>query len=281
MKDSPRLLLSKPTFIPYESVTRFLWGDKVAGEVADWVYASSENIHQLVYGLPSGGAFRHSEENRTIFGADVIYYVLEGLLVMNNPQTGEVHRVNPGEAVFFRKDTWHYGFSFGSEPLRVLEYFCPPPVKGTSQPYARTKPNLTEIKSAQDQWLGRWPMARNDAAGGFTMRVLRDPDILWRLEGQSQQALVGVLCSTENMTIGKLRLLPGQSTDPRLHGGDMSLYLLEGALNVRLPGYEGPSWFELKPRDGFYVPQGTPYQFYNISGRPLELAFGVAPKYLP
>jgi hypothetical protein len=31
-------------------------------------------------------------------------------------------------------------------------------------------------------------MARDQAARGFTMRVLRDADTLWRLEGREQQA---------------------------------------------------------------------------------------------
>jgi quercetin dioxygenase-like cupin family protein len=280
MKDPsiPDLCLTRPTAIPFEQATRFLWGDKASGEVSDWVYCSSPRMHQLVFGMPSGGAFRHSEQNKTIFGADILYYVLEGLLVLNNPQTGEVHRVNRGEAVFFRKDTWHHGFSFGEDPLRVLEFFCPSPHAGTAQPYARTKPNLTQSRYGQDAFLGRWPAAQKETA--FTMRVLREPDILWRLEGERQQALVGILVSTEHLTVGKLRLLPGQSTDVRAHGGDLALYTLEGQLNVKLPEADGPSWFELRPKDAFFVPQGTRYQIHNIVDRPLELVFGVAPSYL-
>jgi hypothetical protein len=49
-----------------------------------------------------------------------------GILVLNNPQTSEVHRALPGEAVFFRCDTWHHGFNYGIDPLRVLEFFAPP-----------------------------------------------------------------------------------------------------------------------------------------------------------
>ncbi len=54
------------------------------------------------------------------------------------PETGEVQVAKAGEALFFRKDTWHHGFSLGDEPVRVLEYFSPPPSQGTSGPYART-----------------------------------------------------------------------------------------------------------------------------------------------
>jgi quercetin dioxygenase-like cupin family protein len=277
---SPRPTFSGPAHIPYETVTRHLWGDKVSGEVADWIYVSSDKIHQLIFGLAPGGAFRHSDSYRTIFAADEVLYVLSGTLVLSNPEMGEVHRLLPGEAVFFRRDTWHHAFNYSTEPLRVLELFAPPPAQGTSGAYARTKPNLTTPQYAQDQWLGQWPMAQAEVQNHSTIQVLREADFLWRLEGQNQQALVGILASTEHLTVGKIHLLPGQQTDVQAHGGDESLYLLEGDLNVRLPENEGPRWFELKSRDGFYIPEGAPHQYYNMSNRPVTLIFGVAPNYL-
>jgi quercetin dioxygenase-like cupin family protein len=257
-----------------------LWGDKVSGEVADWIYVSSDKIHQLIFGLAPGGAFRHSDSYRTIFAADEVLYVLSGTLVLSNPEMGEVHRLLPGEVVFFRRDTWHHAFNYSTEPLRVLELFAPPPAQGTSGAYARTKPNLTTPQYTQDQWLGQWPMAQAEVQNHSTIQVLREADFLWRLEGQNQQALVGILASTEHLTVGKIHLLPGQQTDVQRHGGDESLYLLEGDLNVRLPENEGSRWFELKSRDGFYIPEGTPHQYYNMSDRPVTLIFGVAPNYL-
>jgi quercetin dioxygenase-like cupin family protein len=276
---SPRPTFAGPAPIPYGAVTRHLWGDEVSGEVADWIYVSSEKIHQLVFGLPPGGAFRHSDAYRTVFAADEVFYVLSGTLVLNNPETGEVHRVLPGEAVFFRRDTWHHGFSYGTEALRVLEIFAPPPSRGTSGAYARTRPNLDAPRYSQEQWSGRWPMAQAEARAGHTMRVLREPDALWRLEGRGRQVLVAILVSTEHLTVGKVHLLPGQRTEVQVHGGDESLYVLNGTLHVRVPEREGPSWHELHPRDGFYVPEGTPHQLYNMSDRPAEAIFGVAPRY--
>ena len=69
--------------------------------------------------------------------------------------------------------------------------------------------------------------------------------------------------------------------DELSHGGDESLYLLEGTLNIHTPENEGQCWFELSPQDGFYIPQGAPHQYYNISSQPVTLIFGVAPNYLP
>jgi quercetin dioxygenase-like cupin family protein len=276
---SPRPTFSGPTHIPYETVTRHLWGDEAAGEVADWIYVSSDKIHQLVFGLPPGGAFRHSDDYRTIFAADEVLYVLSGVMVLSNPETGEVHRLLPGEAAFFRRDTWHHAFNHSAEPLRVLEIFAPPPAQGTSGAYARTKPNLTVAKYIQTEWLGHWPMALAEARRKFTIQIMGEQDFLWALEGQTQQVLVGLLASTEHLMVGKIELLPGQKSDLQLHQGDESLYLLEGQLNVHVPENNGQRWFELKPSDGFYIPQGVPHQYYNMSGQPVSFLFGVAPGY--
>lgn len=276
---SPRPTFDGPTHIPYAAATRHLWGDSEAGEVEDWIYVSSGQIHQLMFGLPPGGAFRHSEAHRTIFAADEVYYVVEGTMVLCNPETGEVYRVLAGEAAFFRRDTWHHAFNYGTAHLRVLELFAPPPSQGTSGAYARTKPYLTTSRYGQERWMGRWPMARGEAMEAATITVVRDADTLWRLEGTDHPVLVGVIASTEHLTVGVVHLLPGQRTDIERHAGDESAYVLEGTVNIRLPDHDGQKWFEARPGDGFYLPQGVPHQYYNMTGAPARVLFGVAPRY--
>lgn len=277
---SPRPTFDGPAHIPYSSVTRHLWGDPVSGEVADWIYVSSDRIHQLVFGLLPGKMFKHSEAYRTIFAADVVYYVLSGKLVIANPATGEVQRALPGEAAFFRRDTWHHALNDSTEPLRVLELFAPPPATGASGAYARQQPFLQTARYTQDEWIERWPAAQEEARREATLRVLREADVLWRLEGREHPTPVGILVSTEHLTAGKLCLLPGQQTDVHSHGGDESLYVVEGILHLRVPEHAGGRWFELGPGDGFYVPKGEPHQYYNIGAQPATAVFGVAPRYL-
>jgi mannose-6-phosphate isomerase-like protein (cupin superfamily) len=278
-KPSPRPTFAAPTAIPYASVTRHLWGDAEAGEVADWIYVSSDRIHQLIYGLPPRGSFRHSDQFRTIFAADVVYYVLSGVLVLANPQTGEAQRLEPGEAAFFRRDTWHHAFNYSDEPLRVLEFFAPPPSQGTSGAYARAQPLLESVRYGHDGWLGRWPEAAAAEAAGRSIHPIRASDILWGLEGERAPVLVGILVSTEHLTVGRLELLPGQHSAVECHGGDEALYVLSGDVHVRPHGEDGPGWLELAPRDGCYLPAGTPHQYYNTGGEPATLLFGVAPSY--
>jgi quercetin dioxygenase-like cupin family protein len=280
-KSSPRPSFDRPTHIPYAGVTRHLWGDDASGKVDDWIYASSGKIHELVFGLPPGGAFRHSPDYRTVFGADEVLYVLEGTYVSANPETGEVHVAEAGDAIFFRKDTWHHGFNGGTGPVRVLEFFAPPPSTGASGAYARTRPYLDAPRYTRDDWLGRLPMERETLRAADTMRMVRRSDLIWRLEGRRQQTLVGLYCATEHLTVGLLRLLPGQTSDIEVHGGDEALYLLSGSLNILAPEAEGQVWFELHPKDGFYLPAGAPHQYHNVGAEPVELLFGVAPRYTP
>lgn len=275
---SPRPTFDRPTRIPFQGVTRHLWGDDEAGRVDDWIYVSSGKIHQLVFGLAPGQAFRHSPEFRTVFGADEVLYVLEGEFGCANPETGEVLVVRPGQAVFFRKDTWHHGFNLGTTPVRVLEFFAPPPSTGTSGAYARTRPYVERSRYTRDEFLGRLPMER---APFRTMTPLAERDVHWRLEGERQSLLVGLYAATEHLTSGKGRLLPGQRSDVMRFGGDCGLYQLGGRLNVLAPEAEGQRWFDLEPKDGFFLPAGAPWQLYNPGSEPAEYLFGVAPRYLP
>ncbi|MDA2925622.1 cupin domain-containing protein [Acidobacteria bacterium AH-259-G07] len=269
-----------PAHIPYASVTKAFWGENdTMGYASDLVYVSNLKIHQLLFQMPPGAFYRSSRDNPVIYGADEVWHVLSGTLAINNPANGEMHVVNKGEAVFFRKDTWHHGFSFGKEPVRVLEHFAPPPLAGTTGTYSTSKPFLEEFKEAQDKWIGQWPMSRAKVEDTFTMEVMDDSDLLWRLEGQ---ALVGLYASTENLTSGKMIILPGQKTDRHEHGGDESVYFLEGKSLDIVTFQDGEKQsFVLEPKDGFYVPEGTPHQYFNMSEEPAILLFQVAPNYLP
>jgi mannose-6-phosphate isomerase-like protein (cupin superfamily) len=278
-KSSPRPTFSGATHIPFGGVTRFLWGDEEAGFVDDWIYASTDKIHQLVFGLPPRGAFRHSKDRPTVFGADEVLYVLEGTLGSANPETGEVHVAKAGEAIFFRKNTWHHGFSLSEEPLRVLEYFAPPPSTGTSGPYARTRPYVEQSKYQQSEFIGRWPMAADERRQLGTMRVMRDADLLWELDGKDQGMLTGLYAATEHLTAGRSSVAPGRASSLQAHGGDECLYLLSGTLNVLVPEQDGQAWFEIHPKDGFFVPAGVKHQYWNMGKEPAEFVFGVAPHY--
>ena len=280
-KSSPRPVFDRPAPIPYAQVTRHIWGDAAAGLVDDWIYVSSDKIHQLVFGMPPGDGFRHSESFRTVFSADEVLFVLMGTMVIANPETGE-HLVKQGESVFFQKDTWHHAYAYGSEELRVLEYFAPPPSTGSSGKYAATRPYVSETRYERSELIGHWPEHQAHAIAKAKIRVLRESDRLWSLDKTDPRVLTGIIASTDQLTAGSVRLSPGGRSDTLTHGGAAGLYVLSGRVNILIDDPEmSPVWFELHPQDGFYIPEGTRYRAFNMGGQPAEYLFGVAPHYCP
>lgn len=281
---SPTVVSPEPGSVPAAGATLKLWGDEVAGYVDDRIYVSNERIQQLIFSIPPGAKFAHSERYRTNLGADEFFYVLRGAMAMANPQTGEVHQVRQGEAVWFGPDTWHHGFNCGTTALEVLEFYAPPPATGSSQPYANSKPYLHEPVYTQDEWLGRWPAAAREAAASYTQQVIRPTDVMWRAEGSERQVLVGIYLSTDELTAGCIELLPGQRSDVRVHGGDLAGYVQAGRLHLCLlddpEDVRARRWFEAREQDGVFVPQGTAYRLFNMTDAPVRVFFGVAPTYL-
>lgn len=276
-KSSPRPVFDRPTHIPYAEVTRHVWGDAGAGLVDDLIYASTDKIHQLVFSLAGGGNFKHSEDYRTVFGADEVLYVLSGAFGAANPETGEVRVVQEGEAVFFRKDTWHHGFSLSDKPVRVLEYFSPPPSTGASGAYARTRPYLETSTYRQERFIGRWPMAAEEEKQTATIKIMRDADLLWELDPEDQGVITGLYAATEHLESGKTTVLPGRKSSMITRKGDECLYVTSGCLHVLCPDREGQVWFELNPGDGFFFPDGARHQYANLRGEPASFVYGVGP----
>jgi quercetin dioxygenase-like cupin family protein len=272
---SPRPAFDGPALIRRADVTRHIWGDPAAGEVFDWIYASTDKVHMIVFGLPPGAGFRHSEDYRTIFAADELLHVLQGVLVIADPETGEVQRAGAGESVFFRRDTWHHAFALGPEPLRVLELFAPPPAAGASSAYARAQPYLEVSRYADDTLLGDWPPAAPRAA---RLRVLRPDDVLYR---RDLGVLCGVLVSTEHLTVATLEIGPGEVAGVHAHGGDEVLMALAGTLWVRAWHDGGVHVFELEPEDVCYLPAGSRHEYRNAGGTAARAICGIAPRYLP
>jgi mannose-6-phosphate isomerase-like protein (cupin superfamily) len=279
---SPRPNFDEATAIPYARARLHLWGDDESGRVPDWIYVSSDKIHHLVFALSPGARFTHSDQFRTVFAADELLFVLSGTMVIADPEHGEVRRVDRGDAVFFRRDTWHHAMSFGEEQLRVLEFFAPPPATGASSAYARSKELLGEVHYRDERYIGCWPMAGPERAAEARLHVLGDRDVLDRLEGTG--SLVRTYVSTEHLTAERVVLRPGGCTDVRRHGGDATMHVLSGSVNVLLtetPNAAGQRWFELHVDDGFYVPEGTSYELRNITDTPAEAMVAVAPAYDP
>jgi len=91
-KPTPRPEFKEPTHIKRDNMVLHTWGDSTSGFVTDRVISSTKQLHVLEFELGPSSGFRHSSINQTIFAADILYFVLEGDLILANPKTGEVEK---------------------------------------------------------------------------------------------------------------------------------------------------------------------------------------------
>jgi quercetin dioxygenase-like cupin family protein len=274
---TPRPVYDQPHVVTSTNVTRHLWGDAASGFVGDEVLLSTDTLHALIFTLPPGGRFGHSPDNRTVFAADEVYVVLEGTIGVIDPEIGQVVRAQAGDGVFFRRDTWHHGINWGTGPVRVLEFFSPPPATGASSAYAKTVPYLEEPLHANDDILGNWPMGRAAIEDKDSLQLIQDRDMRWRAEGNLQ---VGLMCSTEHLTVAELHLLPGDSSAVRRNSGDALMHVTQGELHVHTPEADAGTWWRVQEGESIVIPDGIAYRLVNQSADAVSLISGSAPGYL-
>ena len=269
----------EPRLLRYSDTYHYLWGDPTSKQVIDWYYASSPKLHVAMFSLAPGAHWKHSDTHKSYYGADECYYLLQGTLTFHNPKTGEVVVVNEGEALHFRKGTWHYGYNFTSSEVLIVCGFAPPPENITSAAeLARDVPPLNEVRGGRYELLGNWPWNAEKISAGQTIKVLRPSDWLHLIQGEKIPLRVSLFVSTENLTMGTFSLLPGTVCDPETHPGDLVAFVSAGRVNVYLP--EKSSWIEVNSRDGCFIPEGVRYQYANTCDQPARVVFAVAPRYL-
>ena len=258
-KPSPKPNFSKPTHIKYNSIDTHMWGDKEAGNVKDWIYVSNENLHQIIFGIEPGGNFKHSNQYRTIFGADELLYVLSGVLIINNPKTGEIQKINKGESVFFRKDTWHHAFNFSNEYLQVLEFFSPPPITGTSGAYSKKQELLTNIIYNRDEKLS----SKEPFTNQKSFKIINETDYIWSIEGPNQETLIGTLIKTEYLDVKMITLNAFKKSHIFKFNKKTSYLSLDDNLKIKLINENDQ--YNLQKKDGLYFPSLTEFTIENLN----------------
>ncbi|MBT4951572.1 MAG: cupin domain-containing protein [Pelagibacteraceae bacterium] len=264
-KPSPKPDFDKPTHIKYDLIEPYMWGDEKTGKVKDWIYVSNLSLHQIIFGLEPKGNFKHSDQYRTIFGADEFLYVLSGVLIINNPENGETHKVNAGESVFFRKDTWHHGFNYSDDYLQVLEFFSPPPLTGTSGLYAKEKKLLEKsIYKRQDI-----SFHNNDFKNENTFKIIKKDNLVWSLEGPNQEVLIGNYVKTEFLNVKLITLLPFQKTHVFKFDNNTSYLSLND--NIKVSINNNNQEYKLNKKDGLYIRANNKFTLENKNDFNVEI----------
>jgi hypothetical protein len=98
-----------------------------------------------------------------------------------------------------------------------------------------------------------------------------------RLEGE---ILVGLIVSTEHLTVAALQVPAGATGERTAHGGDAMLVGTSGELMVRSHWKSKSTTFEMGRGDAVFIPEGGHYEVLSFS-TPATALLGVAPRYLP
>jgi gentisate 1,2-dioxygenase len=83
--------------------------------------ASTDKLTVVIYSLAPGSRF----EPPDVHSGDEVYYVIMGTLTQFNPETGEVHEVHEGEALYIPKGAWHQSYNFTDKEARMIGVIAP------------------------------------------------------------------------------------------------------------------------------------------------------------
>ena len=254
-RPTPRPTYTNPQVIRRDEMAHHVWGDVESGYVSDRVISSTDQLHVLEFELPPGSEFRHSSNNQTIFAADVLYYCLQGEFVLANPQTGEVALIPTGTGRLFRRGTWHHGFNPGQTTVRVLEYFSPPPARGTASDFAKSQAPLQSSVYEQSAG-GNFPMLFDSSQKSFWK--VSDEDALVSFRDTKPSHLIRTLVDTEFLTVKKGTVYSGHVEEFKAVENESVIFALAGELWVDIWNESDGSRVTavLKPGEAMYLPVG-------------------------
>jgi quercetin dioxygenase-like cupin family protein len=92
--------------------------------------------------------------------------------------------------------------------------------------------------------------------------------------------LIGLLSSTEQLTVANLSLSPGGVSSTQSRGGDEVIFCLSGVMHVRSWFEDQTYVFELGPDEACFMPKGSVHEYRNYSGSTSTAVLGVAPGFL-
>jgi len=276
-------VLREPTLMRKSDATRFLWGDDESHHVSDLVYGRGERISALTFSLRPGEHFGTSDMWKPLYDQHRFYYVVQGVLAIHDPETGDCAVASPGEAITWRGARYHFGYNMSLHETVVLDWYAPqerPPDVPEAAVSPRKRP-VTGVQGGRFDLLGSWPDRSDElqrqrrGTGGIV--TVGERDALHIVHGERRPVLMSILASSDVLTAGTFTLHPGLMAEPERHPGDEVVFALDGDLNVFLP--DTRAWFELEPLDCLFLPEGTAHQYCAYGAQEVRAAFCVAPRY--
>ncbi|MFH1823780.1 MAG: cupin domain-containing protein [Candidatus Firestonebacteria bacterium] len=110
----------KPKLLRQEDAIHRIYG-KEPHQIATHLHISTDLINCADFSISPGGHF----EPPDIHSGDEVYYILEGVATVFNPEDGKVYTAKEGDVFLVPKGVWHQVFNFTDNNLVILTTIAP------------------------------------------------------------------------------------------------------------------------------------------------------------
>jgi mannose-6-phosphate isomerase-like protein (cupin superfamily) len=286
-----------PIHIRREMIKYQIWpSDRPHKSVALNLYISTEKIQVGTWQLTPGAISEAADWHDWDEG----YYILDGLLTLHNPKTGQFVQAAKNDGMYIPAHAYHKGYNFSQNIMRALYVQTPsmssgknPDIdfnsgnmciyKGNSQllnPDQTTKNNWIDLPFTTDR-IGKYPvsgpMARQEPISFY--HITEDRKLI-NIHGGDHPMLIKFFISNDVLHLGEFILPSGgqgpRASEPDVHHGDCVLYIDKGPVIVYLP--DTAEVFNVETEELLYLPMGTKYQLINYTDSTVKIIFSVSPE---
>jgi mannose-6-phosphate isomerase-like protein (cupin superfamily) len=286
----------RPVHIRGDLVLHFIYPlDEPLFSDLNYMYASTDKLQFCTFQLGPGGVF----EPPDLHAGDEVYYVLDGIITVENPVLGQCVRVKKGEALLLPKNAWHKGYNFEQEIARILAVIAPrawkddlPPADFDESQWKRYKgeynnrlpqyppvPHWDTMGTVDD--IGRWPVSGPDSRQDpLHYYHISDEKKLLIVRGKQHPMLMKFVVSNDLVHVGEFVLPAGgvsvRVSEPDCHRGDCVVFVEQGPITFFLP--DTSETFDVQEEEAMFIPEGVRYQLVNYTAGIVKALFAIAPR---
>ena len=269
--------------------------DNIYQSDLNMLYASSDKLSVGIFQLAPGSSYDPAD----VHEGDEAYYILDGILTIQNPVTGECVQIRKGEGLLMPMYGYHKGYNFEQSEARILFAIAPKVQPGNVTPVDFSNGRMKQYKgsynssfpyiSPQNQNLphgtidliGNWPVSGPESRKDPIMFYhIPDSKKLISVHGTKHPMLIKFIVSNDLIHMGEFILPSGGSacraSEPDSHKGDCVLYVETGTAAIYLTASQ--ETFNVKPGEAFFLPENTEYQIFNYTGNTVKLIFSISPE---
>ena len=231
-----------------------------------------------------------SFEPPDIHSGDEVYYITEGELIVENPNTGQVVQAKEGDCIHILLKTYHKPYNFTDKKTNLI---C------MAQGILWKENDFDEVEEISDHKL---KIVRYKGCNEETMEDM--VGLTKNIENKNENRLVHitpertlkVIHGTESLTkfnfyvsnerihVGKFVICQGDYSSYEIHKGDEALYVLKGSVQIEIPSEledkdaVSRTVYMVKEGQKFFIPLGIKHQYSNYRHGMCEVLFVISPK---